>query len=307
MTQHAQGNAYEALNDHSGGADWAFGTRFNDPLGGVDTTVPEGVNREDLATYCLMLGDDALITAQRLLEWAAHAPELEEELALANLSLDLQGQARLLLARAADADPACVPALPAGSPVPAEDALAFFRVESEFRCVRLAELANADFADIVVRVLLLGAFRLALLGRLADSRDPVLAAVAHKGATELRFHRDWAAGWVRVFGRGTDESRMRAARALARQWPFVDELFITSEVEARLAAAGVAVAPQGLRDEFDTTVAEVLAAAALEQPHVPAATGVAGRSGRAGLHSEDFGPMLAVMQSVARAHPMGRW
>ena len=120
-------------------AHWAFGTDFEDPLAGVDTTVPDGVDARALAAYCLMLGDDALVYSHRLSEWCSNAPDLEEDIALANIALDLLGQARLLLARAAAADPSLVPVLPGGSPVPAEDALAFFRDEPAFRNVRLVE------------------------------------------------------------------------------------------------------------------------------------------------------------------------
>src|ERR1700752_4190775 len=116
---------------------WAFGTDFEDPLAGVDTTLPEGVDGADLAAYCLMLGDDALVLSHRLSEWCSRAPDLEDDIALANLALDLLGQARLLLARAAAADPSCVPTLPAGSPVPDEDALAFFREAGAYRNVRM--------------------------------------------------------------------------------------------------------------------------------------------------------------------------
>ena len=124
---------HESVYDGLLGGDasqWAFGTDFEDPLAGVDTTVPDGVDRGALAAYCLMLGDDALIYSHRLSEWAPRAPDLEEDIALANIALDLLGQARLLLARAAAADPGVVPALPEGSPVPPEDALAFFRDEA---------------------------------------------------------------------------------------------------------------------------------------------------------------------------------
>ena len=141
----AHGSVYDGLlgDDPS---HWAFGTDFEDPLAGVDTTVPDGVDGTDLAAYCLMLGDDALVLSHRLSEWCSRAPDLEEDIALANIALDLLGQARLLLARAAAADPSCVPALPAGSPVPPEDALAFFREAGDFRNVRLAEVDNGDFA-----------------------------------------------------------------------------------------------------------------------------------------------------------------
>src|SRR4051794_16683543 len=150
------GNVYDGLLEHHDVAgddsQWAFGTDFEDPLAGVDTTVPDDVDPTELATYCLMLGDDALVLSQRIAEWCSNAPDLEEDIALANIALDLLGQARLLLARAAAADPAVVPALPAGSPVPDEDALAFFRDAHQFRNVRMAEVPNGDFAHAMVRI-----------------------------------------------------------------------------------------------------------------------------------------------------------
>ena len=129
---------HESVYDGLLGGDasqWAFGTDFEDPLAGVDTTIPAGVEAGVLAAYCLMLGDDALIYAHRLSEWTSNAPDLEDDIALANIALDLLGQARLLLARAAAADMSVVPVLPEGSPVPPEDALAFFRDERAFRNV----------------------------------------------------------------------------------------------------------------------------------------------------------------------------
>src|SRR6476620_3124796 len=172
----AHGSVYDGL---LGGdpSHWAFGTDFEDPLAGVDTTVPDGVDAGDLGTYCLMLADDALVASQRLSQWTSRAPDLEEDIALANVALDLLGQARLLLARAAAADPDLVPALPEGSPVPAEDALAFFRDEPQFRNVRLVEPDNGDFAVTVVRLLVFSTHRLALLQRLAASSDQVLSAI----------------------------------------------------------------------------------------------------------------------------------
>ena len=140
-------SAYDGLLEHHTIADdsqWAFGTDFEDPLAGVDTTVPDGIDHGALAAYCLMLGDDALVYSHRLSEWCSRAPDLEEDIALANISLDLLGQARLLLARAAAADPSCVPSLPERSPVPPEDALAFFRSDHGFRNVRLVEVDNGD-------------------------------------------------------------------------------------------------------------------------------------------------------------------
>lgn len=300
-------NAYEGLIEAHDDARWAFGTSFDDPLAGVDTTLPEGVDGAQLAAYCLMLGDDALIMAQRLAEWSTNAPELEEEVALANVGLDLLGQSRLLLARAAAADRDVVPSMPEGSPVPDEDALAFFRDEMQFRNTRLCELVNGDFAQSAARLLIFSAWRLSLLHRLQASKDSVLSAVAAKGVKEVTYHRDYAARWVVTLAGGTEESRRRIQAGLAYIWPYVDELFQTHELERSLAAAGVGVDPATLRDEFDGVLATVLHAADMEPPHVSTSTAVAGRAGRDGIHSEAFGHLLVDLQVVARSHPMGRW
>ncbi|MDF0528989.1 phenylacetate-CoA oxygenase subunit PaaC [Tsukamurella sp. 8F] len=300
-------NAYEGLVDTDTHGQWAFGTSFDEPLAGVDTTVPDGVDVHALAVYCLMLGDDALISSQRLTEWCTRAPELEEEVALANIGLDLVGQARLLLARAAAADPSVVPRISDTSPVPDEDALAFFRDEPGFLNVRLVELDNGDFAESVVRLLVFTSWRLAALDRMRDSRDPVIAAVASKGVKEMTYHRDYAARWVVTLARGTDESRRRTDHAVSKVWPYVPELFEPADEEIALAKVAVAVDPRDVRAEFDAAIGLVFGAAGLDVPQVPGVGRVGGRAGRQGLHTEALSRILAEMQSVARAHPEGRW
>jgi ring-1,2-phenylacetyl-CoA epoxidase subunit PaaC len=286
---------------------WAFGTDFEDPLAGVDTTIPEGVDHHALARYCLMLGDDALVHSHRLSQWCSRAPDLEEDIALANIALDLLGQARLLLARAAAADPAVVPTLPEGSPVPPEDALAFFRDQGEFCNVRLVEPENGDFAGTVVRLLVHASWRLALMQRLVDSRDTVLSAIAAKAVKELAYHRDWAGRWFLTLARGTEESRTRLLAALDLVWPLRWELDRSHPVEQAMAAAGVGVDPATVAGEVDMVLDQVLSASGIERPAVPSSGPVAGGTGRDGRHTEALGLMLAEMQVVARAHPMGQW
>jgi ring-1,2-phenylacetyl-CoA epoxidase subunit PaaC len=303
-------NAYAGLLVDD--AHWAFGTgqeyvRGEDPLAGVDTTIPEGVDGSVLAAYCLMLGDDALVLSQRLSEWCSRAPDLEEDIALTNIALDLLGQARLLLARAAAADPAVVPALPAGSPVPDEDRLAFFREDRGFRNVRLVEVPNGDFAETIARIVLFSSWRLALFERLQDSRDAVLAAVAAKGVKELAYHRDFAARWFVILARGTEESRTRLLGALEGLWPLWPELFESHEVERVAADSGVGVAPATVAADVDAVLGQVLEAADIDRPEIVGLAGVRGRRGRDGSHTEALSRMLAEMQSVARAHPMGVW
>jgi ring-1,2-phenylacetyl-CoA epoxidase subunit PaaC len=286
-------NAYEAISEENDEARWAYGTGFTDPLAGLDTTVPSDVDGADLAAYCQMLGDDALIASHRLQEWCTHGPELEDEVALANIGLDLLGQARLLLARAGKAD---------GTDRD-DDAFAYFRDAADFRNVQLVEAPNGDFAVSMARLLVFSTYRLALLDRLTESRDPVLAAVAVKGVKEVTYHRDYAARWVVRLGDGTPLSHERMQDGVAAVWPQVGELFRSHPVEERLAAAGVGVDPSSLREEFDTVVAQVLEKATLTLP-AEAAGEIAGRDGR---HTEELGELLTEMQSVAREHPEATW
>jgi ring-1,2-phenylacetyl-CoA epoxidase subunit PaaC len=252
----------------------------------------------DVAVYALRLGDDALVASHRLAEWTTRAPELEEDVALANIALDLLGQARVLLARAAHVEGA-------GRD---EDALAYLRGEPEFRNVALAELPDGlDFARAIARLLLFSTWRLALLHRLLDSRDPVLAAVAGKGVKELTYHRDYAARWTLRLGDGTAESHRRMQAALDAVWPHLGELFRTSDEERRLAAAGVAVDPEQTREEVDAVLDEVLTRATLTRPTAPPAGTIGGRGGRQGLHTEHLGHVLAEMQSLAREHRGASW
>ncbi|MFN2559874.1 MAG: 1,2-phenylacetyl-CoA epoxidase subunit PaaC [Jatrophihabitans sp.] len=278
---------YDGLADeHDDDARWAFGTGFTDPLEGIDTSVPDELDPGALATYCLMLGDDALVYSHRLQQWMTRMPELEEETALANIALDLLGQARMLLARAGTIL-GCT-----------EDQLAYFRDAGAFRNVRLVEPPDLDFAELVGRLCVFSTWRLALFDRLAaESRDPVVAAIAGKGVKELSYHRDYAAQWVVRLGDGTDLSRDRMQAALNAIWPFVEELF--GPHPADLVIVG--------RSEFDVVLDTVLATATLDRPDVAPLAAVGGRTGRDGVHTEAFGYLLAELQSVARAHPDGTW
>src|ERR1700734_493578 len=281
-------NPYDLLaQDHDEGHRWAFGTGFADPLAGIDTSVPEQLDPHALARWCLALGDDALIYSHRLQQWVARLPELEEETAVANIALDLLGQARLLLARAG------------GIIGQTEDQLAFFREEKEFRNVRLAEHADRDFAELVVRLLMFSTWRLALFESLAGlesssgAPDPVLAAIAAKGVNELAYHRDYAAAWVVRLGDGTPLSHSKAQAALDTLWPLLGELFRPD--------------PDALATVDPAAFDAVLATAGLERPTAAALAPVGGRTGRDGMHTEAMGYILAELQSVARAHPAAPW
>jgi ring-1,2-phenylacetyl-CoA epoxidase subunit PaaC len=296
-------NAYESLLEDNDETHWAYGTGFTDPLSDVDRAVPDGVDPADLATYCLMLGDDALVMAQRLSAWCSWAPELEEDVALANIALDLLGQARLLYVRAVEVDPSVRPAN-APAHVPAEDALAYFRDEPDFRNVRLAEIDTGpgpagDFAMTIARLLVFASWRLALFTRLADSADPVLAAIAAKGVKELAYHRDHAAQWTVRLGDGTAVSTERMRAGLAAIWPLVPELCMPHAIAM--------VDVDDVRAELDDVLDRVFAAAGLARPDVPAMAGVSGRTGRDGVHTTALGYLLAELQHIARSHPQAVW
>ena len=266
-------SAYAAIVEHNDESRWAFGTGFADPLAGVDTELPAGADAAALAVQCLALGDDALIMSHRLSEWVYRAPELEEETALANIALDLLGQARMLLARAGQLD----------GTGRDEDALAFRRDATDFTNVTLAELPNGDFADCIARLLVFATWRLSVVAGLRESDDPVLAAIAAKAVTELTYHREYAADWAERLGDGTVESADRMAAALDRLAPYVVELAAEADVLG--------------------SVNDVLAAATLDDLE-PSDAGYRGRDGK---HTDALAPLLAEMQSVARAHPDATW
>ena len=296
---------YEALDHaHGGEGHWAFGTGFDEPLAGVDTTVPDGIDPADLGEYCLMLGDDALVLAQRLTQWITAAPELEEEVAIANVALDLLGQARLLLARAGSVGVLGRSRERATESIPDEDALAYFRDPDEFRNTDLAEAPNGDFGQTMVRLLVAATVRLAVFSRLRESRDPVIAAIAAKGVNELAYHRDHAARWVLRLGDGTAESHRRAQAGVDAVWPLLDDVFTATDLEVRLTGAGVAVDPADVREEVVSVLTQVLDQATLRVPEWPAD---APPRGRRGEHTAELTDLLGTLQGLARQHPAATW
>lgn len=248
---------------------------------------------KSLVDYVLGLGDDALILAQRLSMWVASAPELEEDVALANIALDQLGQARMLLTYAGTLS----------TPERSEDDLAYLREAQEFRNVQLVEIDNGDFGQTIARQLAFSTYQLLLYRRLVDSTDPTLAAVAAKAVKEVAYHLDHATQWTLRLGDGTEESRRRMQAGLDAVWPYVGELFETSGAILMLVAGGVAVDTRTLREEFDSRIAAVLAEATLS---VPEPTWQA-RGGRRGIHTEGFESLVTEMQSLHRAHPGATW
>jgi ring-1,2-phenylacetyl-CoA epoxidase subunit PaaC len=270
-----------------------------DPHGHVTVDDPElsaeltgeggSAGSADVAEYALWLGDDALILSQQLSWWVARAPELEEDVALANIALDLLGHARSLLRYAGTFDGR------------SEDDLAYWRDEPEFRSTWLVEQPNGDFAHTIARQLAASVYMFELYTALSASADATLAAIAAKSVKEVDYHRDHAVQWTLRLAGGTDESRRRMIAAITDIWPYVDELFRDEPLIDRLE--GVAVRPSSLRPPFDRVIAAVFAEAELEVPALQPAMA----RGRSGGHFSTLGYLLAEMQVLARQHPGATW
>ncbi|MEY7975650.1 1,2-phenylacetyl-CoA epoxidase subunit PaaC [Streptomyces pilosus] len=244
------------------------------------TTTP-AAGTAAVTAAALALGDDALVLSHRLGEWAGHAPVLEEEVALANIALDLLGQARVLLSMAGD-----------------EDELAFLREERAFRNLQLVEQPNGDFAHTIVRQLFFSAHQYLLYGELASGDSP-FAPLAAKAVKETAYHRDHAEQWTLRLGDGTDESHARTQRAVDALWRYTGEMFQPVE--------GVDVDPSRLERAWLERTGEVLRRATLTVPDGPRTGAWAAGAGRQGLHTEPFGRMLAEMQHLHRSHPGAAW
>ncbi len=262
-------------------------------------------DKSALFDYVLALGDDSLVAAQRMGEWIASSPQLEEDVALGNIALDLLGQARSLLTYAGQVEAADREA--GGQPARDEDALAYFRDERDFRNVHLVERSHGrdggDFAVTMARLLILSTYHVELYSRLQRSTDETLAAIAAKAVKEVDYHRDHATMWVLRLGDGTEESHGRMQAGLEAEWPYVDELFDDAHVRPVLLERQVVVDPGALRDPWERRTSEVIAQATLTLPDVrPAVTG-----GRRGVHTEQMGYLLAEMQHLARSHPGASW
>lgn len=246
-----------------------------------------------LVRYALARADDALILGHRLSEWCGHAPMMEEDMALANIGLDLIGQARALYGYAAEVEAA-------GND---EDRYAYLRDVRQYRNLLLVEQPNGDFAHTILRQFLYSAFADPYWRAMMGSADPTLAAIAAKSEKESAYHLRHCAEWVIRLGDGTDESHARAQGAVEELWPYTGEVFLPDEGETELIAQGVAVDPESLRETWSRTVAAVLAEATLAAP--PA--GWSQRGGRDGRHSEHLGHLLSELQILQRTYPGAKW
>ncbi len=246
-----------------------------------------------LLTYVLRLADDNLILGQRLGELIAKMPELEEDIAVANLALDHIGQARNLYQYASELD------LDDRS----EDDFAMLRDEREFLNAVLVEQPNGDFAHTMVRQFFVDAYQVPLYQALSESTDERVAAIAAKAVKEASYHRDHSSSWIVTLGNGTSESHQRTQAAVDALWIFTADLFAADAVEDELVAEGVAVDPSLIRPAFDATVAEVMADANITMP----TDSYQRLGGRTGFHTEHLGHVLPEMQLLYRSHPGVTW
>jgi ring-1,2-phenylacetyl-CoA epoxidase subunit PaaC len=247
----------------------------------------------NLFEYVLGLADDALILGHRLSEWCGHAPLLEEELALANIGLDLIGQAQRLYDYSGEME----------GKGRDQDALAYLRDALAYRNLLLVEQPNGDFAMTIARQFLYAAYAAPFWRATTGSCDMTLAGIAADAQHEADYHLRHAREWLVRLGDGTPESHRRAQEALDALWPYTGELFESDEMVRTLVAEGVAADPAPIRAAWDTTVDAVLAEATLSRP----ADGWMQTGGRRGRHSEHLGYLLAELQFLQRAYPGATW
>jgi ring-1,2-phenylacetyl-CoA epoxidase subunit PaaC len=250
-------------------------------------------DRSSHFNYILRHADTALLLGHRLSEWLGNAPTIEEELALANMSLDLIGQAQAFYVHAAKIEDAGRDA----------DQLAYLRDVSDFINVLLVEIPNGDLATTMVRQLFYATFGHLHFDQIKQSVDNEFAGIAARAEKEFAYHKRHAGEWLIRLGDGTDESHERAQAALDHLWMYTGELFSIDDVDRAVISAGIGVDPQKIKPDWDAAINEVLAEATLVRPR----DGWMISGGRDGLHSEHLGHLLAEMQHLQRVHPGAQW
>jgi ring-1,2-phenylacetyl-CoA epoxidase subunit PaaC len=252
-----------------------------------------GIDAQALFRYVLRLGDLSLVLGQRLGEWVGHSPAIEEDLGLANIALDLIGQARLLLSYAGEVE----------GQGRGEDQIAFLREHGEYLNAVLVEQPNGDFGHTIVRQVLIDAYQLELYERMATSADARLAAIAAKSVKEVRYHLRYSSGWLVRLGDGTEDSHARVQSALEALWPYTVELFAEDDLDRLMAESGIAPLLVDVQGAWSARIDEILAEATLQRPRDRPHSW----HGKRGQHSEHLGYILAEMQHLQRAYPGARW
>jgi ring-1,2-phenylacetyl-CoA epoxidase subunit PaaC len=251
------------------------------------------IDAADLFRYVLRLGDLSLVLGQRLGEWVGHSPALEEDLGLANIALDMIGQARLLLSYAGEVE----------GRGRGEDEIAFLREHGEYLNAIMVEQPNGDFGQTIVRQVLIDAFQLELYERMTQSTDQRLAAIAAKSVKEIRYHLRYSSGWLVRLGDGTAESHARVQASLEALWPYTVELFAEDELDRAMADGGVAPRLSEVQAAWTQRIEGILAEGTLQKPRDRPHSW----HGKRGQHSEHLGYLLAEMQHLQRTYPGARW
>ncbi|MBO6860460.1 1,2-phenylacetyl-CoA epoxidase subunit PaaC [Roseibium sp.] len=257
------------------------------------TRKDELVARDTLFEWLLRRGDTALVLGHRVSEWCGHSPVLEEDIALANVALDLIGQARMWLGLAGEIE----------GKGRGENELAYLRDAWDFRNFLLAEQPNGDFGQTLMRQFLIDAYQVPLLEALKSSKDERIAAIAAKAGKEVAYHLDRSADLVIRLGDGTEESHRRMQQALEALWSYTGEMFASDAIDTAMAEAGLAPDAASLKSEWKETVEAVLDEATLTLPE----SDFAHMGGLTGRHSEHLGHMLAELQFLQRAYPGATW
>ncbi len=246
-----------------------------------------------LTAYVLRLGDNALVLGQRMVELVAAHPELEEELANANFALDYIGQARMFYAYAAEREGA-------GR---SEDDMAYLRPEHEFRNLLLVEQANGHFGDTIVRQVLFDLYYQSLLQALANCSDARLAEIAARAGKEVRYHLRHAANWLVRLGDGTDESHARVQQSLRDLWRYTGEMFAADELDAIVQASFDGPNLDAIETDWRRALADIIDEATLTMPEEQSMA----KGGKQGIHTEQFGYLLAELQNLPRTYPGATW
>jgi ring-1,2-phenylacetyl-CoA epoxidase subunit PaaC len=254
-----------------------------------------------LFDYLLRLGDNGLVLAQRLGEWVGKGPVLEEDIASTNVGLDLLGQARLWLAYAGEIEARD------GKPGRSEDQLAYQRDSASYRNLLLVEQPNGNYADTIARQFLFDQWHVLLLGQLTLSQDERIAGIAAKAVKEARYHVERSTDWVVRLGDGTELSHARMQAAIDALWMYTGEMFAVDATERALVDAGIAADAAALEPHWRSAVQGTFDEATLAVPTDSWMQGTRERGGKQGVHTEHLSHMLAVMQSLPRAHPNAQW
>lgn len=259
-----------------------------------DAVTADLTANDALFQFLLRMGDNTLVLGHRVSEWCGIAPVLEDDIALANIALDLIGQTQMWLELAGTVE---------GKGRSADD-LAFLRDVWDFRNLLLVEQPNGDYGQTMMRQFLFDTWHALILDALGDSADQRIADIARKASKEVAYHCERSSGTVIGLGDGTPESHARMQAALDRLWPYAGEAFVPDAMDAAMAEAGIAPSPDSLRARFDDRVGDVLAAATLTIPSDP----FAHQGGKTGFrHTEHLGHMLTQMQWLQRAYPGAAW